>query len=109
MDASAHRFSVLLPADPAADAGRHAERLALARRIVELEKPAHTVFDLRFFWAANRIGEARVGLDTQIGAGSRAPELLPGAVLGSGYVGESFVGLTGRTETGTPARRRLAC
>jgi hypothetical protein len=67
-------------------------RLQLARRIVELEKPAHTVFDVRFYWALNRIGEARLGLDTLLDAGSRAPQLLPDAVLGRVYLGASFAG-----------------
>lgn len=93
IDGSAHRFSVLLPvADVTADPAQLDERLALARRIVELEKPAHTVFDVRFYWAFNRVGEARLGLDTQLGAGSRAPELIPSAVLGRAYVGASFIG-----------------
>ncbi|MFL5581157.1 MAG: phage tail protein [Gemmatimonadaceae bacterium] len=93
MHRTAHRFSVLLPvADVAADAGELETRLGLARRIVELEKPAHTVFDVRFFWAFFRIGEARLSLDTLLGAGSRAPELIPTAVLGRTYIGSAFVG-----------------
>ena len=90
---TAHRFSVLLPV--LSVTGQPAEleaQLALARRIVDLERPAHTVFDVRYYWAFNRVGEARLGLDTQLGAGSRAPELTPPAVLGRAYVGASFVG-----------------
>jgi phage tail-like protein len=99
MHGTAHRFSVLLPlADVTADPYQLEERLGLARRIVELEKPAHTVFDVRFYWAFNRVGEARLGLDTQLGAGSRAPELIPTAVLGRAYVGASFVGGAGRPQ-----------
>ena len=93
MHRTAHRFSVLLPvASVAADAGELETRLGLARRIVELEKPAHTVFDVRFFWAFFRVGEARLQLDTLLGAGSRAPELIPTAVLGRTYIGSGFVG-----------------
>lgn len=93
MHRTAHRFSVLLPmSEVEPDPHRLDERLALARRIVELEKPAHTVFDVRFFWAFNRVGEARLGLDTQLGAGSRASELIPTAVVGRAYIGASFVG-----------------
>ncbi|HEX2076796.1 MAG TPA: WD40 repeat domain-containing protein, partial [Longimicrobium sp.] len=93
MHRTAHRFSVLLPvADVAADPYELEARLGLARRIVELEKPAHTVFDVRYYWAFFRVGEARLETDTQIGAGSRAPELVPDAVLGRTYVGASFVG-----------------
>lgn len=104
---AAHRFAVLLPrtrvdADPQEEAGA----LALARRIVALEKPAHTVFDVRFYWAMNRIGEARLGHDSAIGQGSRAPELIPGAVLGRAYVGAAFVG---GPDTPPPPRERIAC
>lgn len=93
MHRTAHRFSVLLPvADVAADPYELEARLGLARRIVELEKPAHTVFDVRYYWAFFRVGEARLESDTQIGAGSRAPELIPDAVLGRAYIGASFTG-----------------
>jgi len=105
---SAHRFSVLLPMTTSGEAAFDTERrLVLARRIVALEKPAHTVFDVRFYWAMNRLGEARLGLDTQIGQGSRAPELIPPAVLGAAYLGASFIGPNGPTVGGD--RRRLAC
>jgi hypothetical protein len=55
----------------------------------------------------NRIGEARLEYDTTIGAGSRAPELLPPAILGRAYIGESFMGPDGLPLT--PDRARLAC
>jgi hypothetical protein len=98
---TAHRFSVLLPiGDVTADPFELERRLGLARRIVDLEKPAHTVFDVRYFWAFFRIGEARLGIDTQLGAGSRAPELIPEAVLGRAYVGASYVGGTARRHDG---------
>jgi len=107
-DAAAHRFTVLLPvATVVTDAAALAEQSALARRIVELEKPAHTVFDIRFFFAMNRIGEARLGLDTTLGQGSRAPELLPPAILGNAYLGESFIGPDGPPDS--DGRRRVAC
>jgi phage tail-like protein len=91
---AAHRFTVLLPVRPGepTDSATLNTRKALARRIIALEKPAHSIFDIRFYFAANRIGEARLGRDTAIGAGSRAPELLPPAILGRAYAGESFVG-----------------
>jgi phage tail-like protein len=93
MDAAAHRFSVLLPIRAVgADRAELTREADLARRIVALEKPAHTAFDVRFFFAMNRIGDARVGFDTMLGQGSRAPELLPPAVLGAAYAGESFIG-----------------
>jgi phage tail-like protein len=108
IDSAAHRFSVLLPvATVVTDAAALAGQEALARRIVELEKPAHTVFDVRFYFAMNRIGEARLGLDTTLGQGSRAPELLPPAILGHAYLGESFIGPDGPADH--DGRRRLAC
>jgi len=101
MHHTAHRFSVLLPlADVSFDPAELLRRLGLARRIVELEKPAHAVFDVRFFWAFFRIGEARLGIDTQLGQGSRAKELIPEAVLGLAYTGASFVAGAARPKAG---------
>jgi hypothetical protein len=108
MHRTAHRFSVLLPVDAVmGDPYALEARLGLARRIVELEKPAHTVFDVRFFWAFFRVGEARLGLDTALGAGSRAPELIPDAVLGRTYIGAAFVGGDERLHGGD--RLTIAC
>jgi phage tail-like protein len=91
---TAHRFLVLLPVpvsvragSPAASVEERTRRLALARRILDVEKPAHTVFDVRFYWDAFRIGEARLGLDTIADLGGRSPDLVSGLVLGSGHVG----------------------
>lgn len=96
---AAHRFRVLLPvaagtrADPRVpdDAADRATRLDLVRRVVELEKPAHTTFDVKFYWDAFRVGEARLGLDTLVDLGGRSPNLRPDAVLGRAYVGESVL------------------
>ncbi len=108
MHRTKHRFSVLLPTvDVTSDPYETEARLGLARRIVELEKPAHTVYDVRFYWALFRVGEARVGLDTLLGQGSRAPELIPAAVLGRAYVGASFVGGPARPADGD--RLLLGC
>ncbi|HUD27867.1 MAG TPA: phage tail protein, partial [Novosphingobium sp.] len=106
VDRAAHRFSILLPRR-SVDQGFEAEQdmLAVARRLVAIEKPAHTEFDVRFYWAMNRLGEARTGLDTQLGQGSRAPELVPPAVIGRAWLGAGFVG-GGATDTG---RSVLAC
>ena len=89
----AHRFTVMLPVRPAerADLARRIDRQALARRVVELEKPTHTTFDVRFYWAMFRVGEARLGRDTAIDRGSRAPELMPPLVLGGSHLGEAFL------------------
>jgi hypothetical protein len=62
---------------------------------------------VRFYWAFFRVGEARLGIDTLLGAGSRAPELIPEAVLGRAYVGSSFVG--GDPDPGDGDRLRIAC
>ena len=107
MHTTAHRFSVLLPAAPGLDNAGRQRQLELAERIVELEKPAHTVFDVRFYWAFFRIGEARLGIDTQLGAGSRAKELIPEVVLGRAYTGASFVGGAPRPKDGD--RLLIAC
>ncbi len=107
MDRAAHRFTVLLPRLNVDFSGtQEAQDIRLANRIIALEKPAHTVFDVRFHWAMNRVGEARLGSDTHIGQGSRAPELVPPAILGQAYIGVNFVG----GPTGNPnGRERLAC
>ena len=90
-----------------ADPWIHVEAdMALAKRIVEIEKPAHTVCDVRFYWAMNRVGEARIGSDTELGAGSRAPELIPPAILGQAYLGSGFVG---GPQARVEYRERLAC
>jgi phage tail-like protein len=99
--AAAHQFRVMLPvpvgrAAPgsivrASDVrDRLAEQTRVAR-LVELEKPAHTTFDVLSFWLAFRVGEARLGRDTLIDLGSRSPDLRPPAVLGSMHIGESVL------------------
>ena len=92
MALNAHRFSVLLPSSgPLADAAALARQVDFAQRVVNLEKPAHTAFDVRSYWAMFRIGQARAGLDTLLGIGSRAPDLAPQLIIGSGHVGASRV------------------
>ncbi|HYE15819.1 MAG TPA: phage tail protein [Pyrinomonadaceae bacterium] len=93
MHRTAHRFTVLLPMPRAfyEDARAHKERRALAERVTNLEKPPHTAFDVKFYWDAFRLGEARLGSGTFIDAGSRAPQLIQPAVLGRTYVAESYL------------------
>ena len=93
MQRTAHRFTVLLPVPVslAFSPEEHQLRMDLSRRVVELEKPAHTVFDVKFYWAIFRIGEARLQLDTMIEQGSRAPELMPRLILDQGFVGGSYL------------------
>ncbi len=84
---------MLLPVRIGEDApADHEARRALATRVVALQKPAHTVFDVRFFWSAFRVGEARLGHDTVIDLGSRSPALLTPLVLGRGHLGEERLG-----------------
>jgi phage tail-like protein len=91
--AAAHRFSVLLPATKleATDSQERLRTLQWASQIIELEKPAHTVFDVKFYWAFFRIGEARLGEDTQLGQGSRAPELLPPMIVDHAFLAEGYM------------------
>lgn len=93
MRRGAHQFTVLLPVTSTEDANspEQQQRRDLAQRIIDLEKPAHTTYQVKFFWAFFRIGEARLGSDTLIGRGSRAPELFPPMVLGQDHLGESFL------------------
>jgi hypothetical protein len=94
MRRTAHRFKVLLPTPRSvtADTGEYLRRLRLACRIVELEKPAHTVCSVNFYWAMFRVGEARVGYDTVVDLGSRAPEFTATLELGGGHIGENCIG-----------------
>jgi hypothetical protein len=90
MHRTAHRFSVLLPIpardrfDPAAIRARR----ELAERVIALEKPAHTVGEVKFYWAMFRVGEARLGMDTLVDVGSRSPDLMPPLTLGHGALSE---------------------
>lgn len=56
-------------------------------RIIHLEKPAHTQFEVRRFWDAFRIGEIRLGMDTVVGPESRfAPIVVGQHYLADGYL-----------------------
>jgi phage tail-like protein len=90
---NAHRFSVLVPIPRSQDNTEEFRRtrLDLVRRVVELEKPAHTVFDVKFYWALFRVGAARLGDDTLVYRGGREPDLLPPLRLGQGYLAESHL------------------
>ncbi len=106
--AGAHRFRVLLPSpDIHLGLDEAKRRQDLAARIVKLEKPAHTSFDVGFYWAMFRVDEARLGLDTLLDDGSRARALVPDAVLGRAFVGESFLG--GPVPPAEADRVLLAC
>ena len=86
----AHRFTVLVPAVPGEDETESRRRLELARGVAERERPAHTSFDVRLFWALFQVGTARLGLDTTLGEGSRyTPLVLGDGTLGGGYLAPS--------------------
>lgn len=87
--ARAHRFTVLVPASICAGSIPNVEQLIA--RIVEVEKPAHTAFTLRRFWALFRVGEARLELDTALGAGGRfEPVQLDETALAEGYLTAAY-------------------
>jgi len=86
---SAHRFQVLVPVDPDTDISAQRQRLDVARRVVETQKPAHTAFEVLPYWAAFRVGTVRTGLDTVLGRGSRYSPLL----VGDGALAENTVGV----------------
>jgi phage tail-like protein len=104
MQRAAHRFRVLLPLFAQdQDDRRREQRRALARRIVELEKPAHTAFEVNYYWAMFLVGTARIGHDTQLDVGSRAPQLAVAAILNSAYLGSSYLA----TDFPPPGVRRV--
>lgn len=90
MRRGAHRFTVLVPVAPGDGREAQRQRRDLARRIALLEKPAHTVVETRLYWAAFRVGEARLGTDTLLGQGSRFTAL----VLDRGELAAAYLGWT---------------
>jgi hypothetical protein len=93
IDAAAHQFTVFLPMLPAdaQNVTAHRARMELVQRVVDLEKPAHTSYDIQFYWAFFRVGDARLGVDTVLDHGSRAPQLLLPVLIGDTYLGASYL------------------
>jgi hypothetical protein len=93
IQAAAHQFTVFLPMAPgdAQNVMAHRSKLNLARRIIDLEKPAHTDYEIKFYWAFFRVGEARLGEDSVLDYGSRAPQLLQPVLLGDTYLGSAYL------------------
>ena len=99
--ATAHRFEVLIPtvaggvrltASPSpADLDESRRRRELARQVVRREAPAHCAFEVRLYASAFRVGGSRVGADTLLGLGSRAPDLYDETVLDGAFLGEAFL------------------
>jgi phage tail-like protein len=85
---AAHRFVVLVPVR--LDQGPDARDRLVRRveRVVAVEKPAHTSFQVKPYWAAFLVGQARVGLETVLGEGSRFVPL----ALGSGALAGVYTG-----------------
>ena len=80
--ATAHRFDVLVPASLSADA------LAMIERIVAVSKPAHTASDVRGYYDLFIIGQARLGIDTQLGNSLSFSPM----VVGQGYLAGTYLG-----------------
>ncbi len=93
MQVPAHRFTVFLPmpVSDAQDTQAHRAKYDLARRIVALEKPAHTTFEIKFYWAFFRVGEVRLGEGSVLDHGSRAPELMRPVVLDNSYASSGYL------------------
>ncbi len=68
---NAHRFIVLVPQKPDESEDVIDKRIEMIRRIVEIEKPAHTIFEIKPYYSLLRVGEARLGIDTELGISSR--------------------------------------
>ena len=86
----AHHFTVLIPVYPDEDMVKQERHLDLVKRIVDLEKPAHTNCDVKQYWALFRVGETRLGLDTLLGESSRYVALKLGKVaLPNGFLASS--------------------
>jgi len=83
----AHRFTVLVPMSPDMDIHSREQRLGQVKRIMEIEKPAHTYCEVKPYWALFMVGTARLGLDTLPGEGSR----FTGLVLGRHALAESYL------------------
>jgi phage tail-like protein len=93
IEASSHQFTIFLPMN-AADAQNvmaQQAKVELVRRVINLEKPAHTSYDIKFFWAFFRLGDARLGQDSVLDTGSRAPQLMSPAQIGDTYLGSTYL------------------
>jgi phage tail-like protein len=82
-----HHFTVMIPTRAYAGEQVTLPNLEVVRRIIELEKPGHTRFEVKEYWAMFRVGEARLGLDTYLEYGSR----LAAIALGSRHVGQGYL------------------
>jgi len=93
LQATAHQFTVFLPM-PLSDAQNvfaHRSKMSLAQRVIDLEKPAHTEFEIKFYWAFFRLGDTRLGRETVLDKSSRAPQLMLPALLGDTFIGSTYI------------------
>lgn len=97
---SAHRFTVLVPTAPEELPDARALRIGQVEEIVKREKPAHTDYDVKLFWALFQVGSARLGADTVLGDSARYVAI----VLGGTYLGR---GLLGHGQPWNAADRRV--
>jgi len=90
---TAHQFTVFLPLNSADGQNVMAQRakVELVQRVIDLEKPAHTSYDIKFYWAFFRLGDARLGQDSVLDSGSRAPQLMLPALVGNTYLGSTYL------------------
>ncbi|MGI9060607.1 MAG: phage tail protein [Ktedonobacteraceae bacterium] len=88
---TAHQFTVVLPMPGTGKVADVQYQRELARRILKIEKPTHTIFDIQFYSAAFRIGAALLGEDTQIGWGSRTALTAASLTLGEGILSEGYL------------------
>lgn len=77
----AHRFTVLIPV------GLTVEEEGMVTRLIGLEKPAHTQFEVRRYFDGFRIAEARLGIDTTLDRTNRFTDL----ILGRNYLSEGYL------------------
>jgi phage tail-like protein len=97
-DETAHRFSITLRS------GQTADQMAAVARIVDREKPAHTVYHVCKFEARMRVGfQARVGIDTIVGKSAPLGRLNETSLEGGVSVGGQDglrIGIHSRIGTG---------
>jgi len=98
----AHRFFVLVPASPSEPPAQRDQRVAQVETLVRREKPAHTEFEVKLFWALFQAGRARLGIDSVLGdSGRYVAMVLDAGYLGEGYLAEGFPwDAAGRTVVG---------
>jgi hypothetical protein len=90
-DSHAHRFTVLIPASLTE------EQLDVVRRILEVHRPAHTIFDVCTVGAGMRVGRGlHVGISSMVGAtgGFTTFQLGNGALGRGGILGRPMGGTT---------------